>query len=119
MNRNRNKKNRVEYLPYKGFVDLRLYALEDKDFDALWAVQVDFFTKNKDYEHKLKKYDNLLKFIENMKRSNKTFVPDEKTMDSEKKSADDATSKFLQEKAQYEKSMKLLIGKEIKNPELL
>lgn len=90
MNRNRNKKNRVEYLPYKGLVDLRLYALEDKDFYALWRSQ--------------ESYSNRLQFIENMKRI-KTFTIDEKTM--------------AQEKAQYEKTMELLIGKEIKTPKLL
>ena len=86
----KNRKNRVEYLPYKGLVDLRLYSLEDREFYALWRAHESYF------EH--------LQFLEKMKQI-KTFVPDK--------------DKMAQEKAQYEKAMELLIGKEIKTPELL
>ena len=80
----------MEYLPYNGLVDLRLYSLEDREFYTLWRAQKNYF------EH--------LQFFEKMKQI-KTFVPDK--------------DKMAQEKSQYEKAMELLVGKEIKTPELL
>jgi hypothetical protein len=86
----KNRKNRVEYLPFKELVDLRLYSLEDREFYTLWRAQESYF------EH--------LQFLEKMKQI-KTFVPDK--------------NKMAQEKAQYENAIELLVGKEIKTPELL
>jgi len=86
----KNRKNRVEYLPYKGLVDLRLYSLKDSEFYTLWRAQESYF------EH--------LQFLEKMKQI-KTFVPDK--------------GKMAQEKEQYEKAMEILVFKEIKTPELL
>lgn len=87
---NKNRKNRVEYLPYKGLVDLRLYVLDDKEFYAFWHVQ--------------ENYVDSLKFLKNMKKM---------------KSFDEYEQAVAQEKAQYEKAMEFLGGKEIKTPELL
>lgn len=80
----------MEYLPFKELVDLRLYSLEDREFYTLWRAQESYF------EH--------LQFLEKMKQI-KTFVPDK--------------NKMAQEKAQYENAIELLVGKEIKTPELL